>query len=640
MAGTITLFDEDRRAPFDDLVGQQVGSYRIARLLGKGGMGAVYLARHPGIGSQVAVKFLHPRFANDRSVVERFFNEARAVNLIGHENIVKILDFSVDAQGRYFFVMEYLDGRPLSSLIAEGRPVPLSVAGPILLQCCRALQAAHERHIVHRDLKPDNLFLLSQMGRKHFVKIVDFGIAKLVDPAQPGSTEAGAVIGTPEYMSPEQAAGRSAEVGRRSDVYSLGVVMYQLATGRVPFSGPSTAETLVAHLQRPPAPPRTLEPSVPASYEAVILRALAKKKDDRFASMADLHDAIRACLREQSLSEELPLDDAPAPAARPQVAETPAPAPAPLTGTFLGERAPLSDRAARFGDWALAPSRRLPTLTLLLALVAGGSFLLLSRSPPGTRAGAPRAEVARSDSSRTEPSRLEPSRLEPSRLEPSRLEPPRTEPPRTGSSRADSSRTAPPSGVAKPAEATRPAEPRPDATRPGAARADAVRPAGPPPAQVSATSKPPAHGPRHAAPLAVAAVQQPASSRKPQPAKPATPAPARGPEASTASAAAEAHAASAARTQAEAAAAEAAKADAAQPRPPPAVRLFVVSDPPGSSVSAAWSGKSATGQTPMVFKVRRDAAVTLTFSRDGYAPVVRTIAAHAPQAVAVDLQRK
>src|SRR5205085_6866255 len=149
----------------------------------------------------------------------------------------------------------------------------------------------------------DNIFLISQMGRKNFVKLVDFGIAKLVDPAGVGMTEAGALIGTPEYMSPEQAAGRSAEVGRRSDIYSLGVVMYQLATGRVPFHGASTAQTLVAQMQEKPPP---LDESVPPSYARVILKALEKNKQDRWQSMAELHDAILGCMKELGIVNELP----------------------------------------------------------------------------------------------------------------------------------------------------------------------------------------------------------------------------------------------------------------------------------------------------------------------------------------------
>ncbi|MGZ6143927.1 MAG: serine/threonine-protein kinase, partial [Myxococcales bacterium] len=373
MAGTLTLDDDLRKGPWDELIGRSAGSYRIVKLLGKGGMGAVYLARHPGIGSQVAVKFLHPRFAGDRAHVERFFNEARAVNLIGHENIVKTLDFSVTPDGLYYFVMELLQGRPLMP-----GPVPLAVSGPILLQCCRALQAAHERQIVHRDLKPDNIFLITAMGRANFVKIVDFGIAKLVAPEGPGLTEAGALIGTPEYMSPEQAAGRIGEVGRRSDVYSLGVVMYQLHAGRVPFHGATTAETLVAQMQSPPPP---LDDS---PYARVILKALAKEKQDRWQSMAELHDAILSCMKEQGISPELPLaEPAPPPLPAAQMPPTPAREELPLTRTFAGEPT-LQARVERFADWALAPPRRLRTLLVLLAGVVAIVLLVPRRQrvPP------------------------------------------------------------------------------------------------------------------------------------------------------------------------------------------------------------------------------------------------------------------
>src|SRR5690348_3776060 len=147
-------------SPGDPLLGRIVGSYRIARLLGKGGMGSVYLAEHPVIGSRVAIKFLHPQYASDGRIVERFFNEARAVNLIGHDNILEILDLAVTDDGRHYFVMEFLQGQSLHSLVAAGEPLPLQTTGPILLQCCEALQAAHDRGIVHRDLKPDNVHLV------------------------------------------------------------------------------------------------------------------------------------------------------------------------------------------------------------------------------------------------------------------------------------------------------------------------------------------------------------------------------------------------------------------------------------------------------------------------------------------------
>jgi len=182
-----------RPPPTDPLIGRMLGSHRVVKLLGRGGMGAVYLGEHPAIGSKVAIKVLHPRFADDPGVLDRFFNEARAANLIGHDNIVKVLDFST-AHGETYLVMEWLDGPTLDEVLKKGRALPLARAGPIALQCCRALQAAHEHHILHRDLKPDNVFLVRQGDRGDFVKLVDFGIAKLQD-AGVMQTQAGTVLG-------------------------------------------------------------------------------------------------------------------------------------------------------------------------------------------------------------------------------------------------------------------------------------------------------------------------------------------------------------------------------------------------------------------------------------------------------------
>jgi eukaryotic-like serine/threonine-protein kinase len=299
--------------PIDELIGRSIGSYRVERQLGKGGMGAVYLGVHPVIGSKVAIKFLHLHYKTDAKIVDRFFNEARAVNVIGHDNILKILDLSVTDDGRHYFVMEFLDGKSMHDLLRGEKPAPLEVVGPILLQVCDALEAAHGKGIVHRDLKPDNVYLIRLNGKKNFVKVVDFGIARVTgdDGVSSGKTVTGMVMGTPSYMSPEQGSGAMNQIDGRSDVYSLGVMMYQLATGRLPFRGANFGEILVGHLQLPVPLPHDVNPRVPPQYESIILRCLEKRKDDRFQSMRELHAAIAACLDDLGIDKGLPPADPP-----------------------------------------------------------------------------------------------------------------------------------------------------------------------------------------------------------------------------------------------------------------------------------------------------------------------------------------
>src|SRR5580698_379373 len=230
----------------DALLGAQIGPYRVARLLGIGGMGRVYKAVHPQIGSRVAIKVLSRECADRRDLVERFFSEARAVNVANHENIVNVTDLAMLPDGRPYIVMEYLDGAPLSSLIEQARqrgtPLPLGGVARLAAEVLEALAAAHAKGIVHRDLKPDNIYVL-QSGR---VKVLDFGVAKLRPELGGSATHTGSLLGTPYYMSPEQASGRS--VDARADIYAMGVILFECATLNKPFAAPALFDLLRMHI--------------------------------------------------------------------------------------------------------------------------------------------------------------------------------------------------------------------------------------------------------------------------------------------------------------------------------------------------------------------------------------------------------
>jgi serine/threonine-protein kinase len=286
----------------DPLVGTTLGSFKITRVIGRGGMGTVYLGEHKFIGSRVAIKVLMERLASDESLVARFYAEARAVNLIGHENIVNIFDMNVVPPNRYYLVMEYLEGQPLNYLLTQ--PVPARTAIPILMQVCDALQAAHDAGIVHRDLKPENIFLIKRGKSDHFVKVLDFGLAKLLDdPKAAGETAAGLIVGTPEFMSPEQA--NSAPVDGRSDIYSLGCIAWLLATGRLPFPQRGLADLLVAHRSQNPRPPHEVHPAVPRAWSDAIMKAMSKDPKARFQTAREFGQALEAALK--SLGESAPL---------------------------------------------------------------------------------------------------------------------------------------------------------------------------------------------------------------------------------------------------------------------------------------------------------------------------------------------
>jgi len=277
-------------APPDPLIGQVIdGRYQIEDTLGEGGMGIVYRARHTVLNKPLAVKVLRAEVSRNEEIMARFRQEAQSATSIGNEHIIDISDFGQLADGSTYFVMELLDGLPLTDALEQsGGPMETGRVVHIAKQLCLALGAAHDRGIVHRDLKPDNIFLVERGGDPNFVKVLDFGIAKVGDgPSK--LTQAGQVFGTPHYMSPEQCAGTG--VDHRTDIYALGVILYEMAASRVPFDADNLMGILTKHMYEEPPPPHTLPPpvDVPAALEAVILKCLAKSRDARYQSMAEVH---------------------------------------------------------------------------------------------------------------------------------------------------------------------------------------------------------------------------------------------------------------------------------------------------------------------------------------------------------------
>jgi len=276
-------------------VGQTIGNYRITAKLGEGGMGVVYLAEHPVIGKKVAMKAIHPELSRNADVISRFVTEAQAVNQIGHDNIVDIADFGNTPDGEFYFVMELLQGEPLSERLKREGALPAARALGIAMQIADALAASHEHGIVHRDLKPENVFLLHRGGSHDFVKVLDFGLAKLTvgEGRVTHKTRTGYLMGTPYYMSPEQCEGK-AEIDHRSDIYSLGVLLFEMLTGKVPFGGEGYGEIIVKHITMPPPSVRTIVADLRRDFDAVLYRALAKDRDSRFQTMRELRDALAA----------------------------------------------------------------------------------------------------------------------------------------------------------------------------------------------------------------------------------------------------------------------------------------------------------------------------------------------------------
>jgi serine/threonine protein kinase len=289
-------------SPADPLVGRLVaGRYRVLRPLGEGGMGQVYLAEHEVIEKKIALKVLRPEFSRKEDIISRFQQEAISASRIKHPNVLEVFDFGRLESGEAFLAMEFLEGHDLSDELARAGVLDPSRALPIAMQICRALAAAHARGVVHRDMKPDNVFL-QRTTDGEIVKIVDFGIAQLrsteeaakSEPRRRRLTKTGMIFGTPEYMAPEQAGGRTAD--HRVDVYAVGVILYEMFSGAVPFTGDSFIAVLSAAVHEPPPLLTAVNPDlrISAEMQGVIMRALAKSPTDRFPSMNEFMAAILA----------------------------------------------------------------------------------------------------------------------------------------------------------------------------------------------------------------------------------------------------------------------------------------------------------------------------------------------------------
>jgi serine/threonine protein kinase len=349
----------------DPLIGKAVdsGEYVILDRIGTGGMGSVYKAEQPSMNRLVAVKVLHSRFATRDDLVARFRREARAMSQLAHPNTARVYKYGALDDGSVYFVMDYLEGRNLAHEVRQKGPMEAERAVKIMIQVCGALEEAHRAGIVHRDLKPENVFLTAQGGTEDFPKVLDFGLAKMSEKQMGrGSmmfTQQGMVFGTPEFMSPEQAQGE--ELDRRSDIYSLALILYELMTGQLPFEAKTPLDMMKAHVKDPPIAISQRVPGLKfsAELEATIAKALAKKPDDRYASAADFAEALRGCLRDSA--EPVSIGAPPH-----------APAAVPARGAPSGSAAAAAAPARSDTHITSVPSSRTPSL--LLGLIIGIGF--------------------------------------------------------------------------------------------------------------------------------------------------------------------------------------------------------------------------------------------------------------------------
>lgn len=350
-----------RRTDPQTLLGRTLaGRYLLLREVGEGGFGIVFEGKDTRLDKRVAVKVLTPSVAENVDALTRFKQEATAAARIGHKSIVDVTDFDQDDDGTHFMVMEFIDGTSLAQALREEAPFSLSRALSIAARIGQALAAAHSRDIVHRDLKPENVLLTTVGPVTDFVKILDFGISKILrfDEGSQTLTGAGQVVGTPRYMAPEQGLG-NAVVDGRADIYALGTILYEMVTGVVPFTGATHYEIIHNKASRDPLPPSVVAPQIecPIEVDALILKALARAPEDRYATMVDFEEAIRQLLER--------VDPAAAAAVKPTT-----PTPRPMTG-LAGHRTP--NRSSRSLATVVGKSNRSGQPSAVSALASAGA---------------------------------------------------------------------------------------------------------------------------------------------------------------------------------------------------------------------------------------------------------------------------
>jgi serine/threonine-protein kinase len=426
------------------------GTYEVTALLGQGGMGAVFVARHLRLpGKRVALKVLH-QGGKDGEAYARFRREAEIVSRIGHPNIVEVLDFNTLPDGTPYLVLELLTGESLGARLAHG-PLPVESALELLRQMGSALQAAHRAGVVHRDMKPENVFLCPSDagGTIHErVKVLDFGISK-IRGSQTVVTQDSVLIGTPQYMAPEQALGRNQEIDARADQFALGCILYEMLAGRPPFSGEALATVIYSIVHQPHEPLAKVAPRVPRSVAAAVDRALAKRPDDRFRDIGAFIEGVTG----RPLETLRGADGAPAPAARAATAR-PAPLTDPLAATAASAAGELAAPPASAVPTATA--RRSPAAAIVVAVmaVAGvGAGVYFSRQPSSDR-----THVA------TPPAPPVPVAVAPPAAEPKKEASPAPPPPEPEAVDPDEAKP----GEAKPGEA-KPGEAKPGEAKPAAA---------------------------------------------------------------------------------------------------------------------------------------------------------------------------